>query len=166
MGEIMKKGFTLIEVMFAFAIFAAVAISYTTGVGSNLATSALMKDEVILRVLCEQKLNEIILDPPEYAESLTLKEESGTFKNKSDYKWSIKYARIKIPDLSSILGNSGEEESGQDSSGPMKLVFDKLKKNLEEIIWQVEVTVTDKRTDFNYTLSYWPYNYKAKVKLQ
>ncbi len=164
-----KNGFSLLEVMFAFAIFAAVAVSYTTGIGSNLAQSALMRDEVILRNLCEQKINELILNPPEFGEALTLKKDSGKFEGNEDYEWSVEYARMKIPDISTLMNSESEEgteEQNDPASGAKKMIIGKLIKNIEELVWQTRVTVKDKRTDFSYTLSYWPINPNAKISFQ
>ena len=46
-----------------------------------------------------------------------------------------------------------------------KIIFDNFRDNLEKIVWQLKVTITNKVTEYNYTLSTWVVNDKEKVKL-
>ena len=65
-----KKGFTLMEVMIAISIFAVFATVFVTGQGYNLLDSSKLKDEMLMKDLCENKINEIITNPPELRDSL------------------------------------------------------------------------------------------------
>jgi hypothetical protein len=59
----------------------------------------------------------------------------------------------------------------QSSSGPNrnaaleKMVFDELKKNIEKIVWQARVTVTNKETKYSYSLATWLTNYNERIQL-
>ena len=50
-------------------------------------------------------------------------------------------------------------------SGLQKQIMDTVTKNLEKLIYQVNVVVRNKQTDYNYELSTWLYNYGEKVDL-
>ena len=43
------------------------------------------------------------------------------------------------------------------------MVFEKLKKNMEKILWQVKVTTTNTETDYKYELTSWITNSEAKL---
>ena len=62
------------------------------------------------------------------------------------------------------MGAEEEDSNSQDNSKAMKkIIFEKLKKNIEEIIWQISVTVTEPNTNYSYTLNSWVTNEKAKI---
>ena len=133
-----KSGFSLVEVMIALTLFALFITAFSVGFGTNVQNSARLDEEYLLHRLTEQILNQIVLQPPEFSESLTLTPETKTFEETqfNDYEYTIEYKRIAIPDLSKIQGQ--EEQEGQDDpssqNGRIKAVFDKLKENLENIV--------------------------------
>jgi hypothetical protein len=45
------------------------------------------------------------------------------------------------------------------------MVFEELKKNIEKIVWQARVTVTNKETKYSYSLSTWLTNYNEKIQI-
>jgi prepilin-type N-terminal cleavage/methylation domain-containing protein len=50
------QGFTLMEVMIAISIFAIFASVFVTGQGYNLLDSSSLKDEILLKDICENKI--------------------------------------------------------------------------------------------------------------
>ncbi|MBF0363113.1 MAG: prepilin-type N-terminal cleavage/methylation domain-containing protein [Oligoflexia bacterium] len=200
-SNIAAAGFTLIEVVIAITLFAIFIIAFISTEGSNVRDSVNMKEELLLQKLCENKLNQIILDPPELTESLTLIPKSGSLDEEgyADYEYTVEYKRLKIPNLSAITGEgeedgassgggsgsgegaaaSGESASSASSGDPQadkeskdkqakmfqNKVFEMMKKNIEEMIWQVKVTVQNKSSKFPFSLVSFIDNKKAKVKL-
>lgn len=184
-----QSGFSLLEVMIAITIFAIFITAYITSEGYNMADSGIMKKELILQKLCKEKLLEITLNPPVLTDALTLIPKTGNFEESGhpDYEYKIEYKKLKIPDLSQIEGTQGEEDSGGESSDsdslspPLddegesspegdkksmeKQIFNIMKKNIEELIWQVRVTVNEKGTQFPFALSTLIKNPKAKVQV-
>lgn len=161
-----NSGFTLLEVLIAVTIFSVFITIYVASQGYNLADSVLLREEIQLKRLCKDKLNEVITDPPELRESLTLSPTVKTFDEFKEYEYQITWRRLKIPDASKMMGD--EEDSGQSSGktyGIQKSLLEKVTKNMEEMIWQVEVTVRNKETEFEYSLSTWISNPKAKIKI-
>lgn len=160
-----ERGFSLVEVLIALTIFAVFATAFISSQGSNVADSARIDEENLIAQLCENKLNEIILNPPEFRESLTLSKETKGFEAEEikDYEYTIEYRRLKIPNFAKIAGESGEE--GVQSSSSQGKIFDIIKKNVEEMIWQVSVTVRNKNTDYKFTLTSWLENTQAKVSI-
>ncbi len=171
------KGFTLLEVMIALTIFAVFAAMFVVGQSGNLADSVQMREESLLRILCLNKINEILNDPPEFNDQLVISKEKKTFEDYPNYEYTLEYKKLKIPDLSQIAGKSGagggegasgEEDGGEDnaqsSTSANATIFKNIKDNLESMVWQVRVTVTNKKTGFFYVLAAWPNNKNAKVK--
>lgn len=159
------KGFSLIEVLIALTIFAVFATAFISSQGSNVVDSARIDEENLIAQLCENKLSEIILNPPEFRESLTLSKETKPFEGEEvkDYEYTIEYRRLKIPNFAKIAGESSEE--GATSNSAQGKVFDLIKKNIEEMIWQISITVRNKNTDYKYTLTTWLENTAAKVSI-
>jgi prepilin-type N-terminal cleavage/methylation domain-containing protein len=161
------QAFTLIEVMTAMLIFALFATAFVTSMGYNVTTSEKMKLESELRNACEYKINEIIENPPEFREALTLKKDSGDFKEKelSDMKYEIEYKKFLIPDLAKIKGNAEGDEDANESQMETKL-FETIKKNMEKMLWHVEVRVIHKPTEQSMSLSTWLYDPKVEIQIQ
>jgi prepilin-type N-terminal cleavage/methylation domain-containing protein len=160
-----RDGFSLLEVMIALSIFSFFITVYITSEGYNLSDSSMMREEIILRNLCENKINQLLVNPPELKESLTLTADKGTFKDNPNYSYEIEYKHFTIPDLSSL--NRGEEENSEDGqqNAIKKMIFKQVETHIKELVWQVRVTVTNKDSGFPFTLSTWIYNGKAKVNI-
>lgn len=158
-----QHGFSLVEVMIATAIFAVFSVAFIGGIGQNLFTSTTFKDEVIISQLAESKINELLITPPEFRESLTdAAAETKTFEDFPDFEYKVKMAKFFVPDLGKIQGAAEGEE--QD---PMQArIFEQVKKNMEEILWQMSVTVKHKPSGRTFELSSWLINEKAQVNVQ
>ena len=155
------RGFTLVEVMIATGIFAVFVAAYMIAQGFNISDSAQFAEELRLRSLAEMKINEIVLDPPEFSDSLTMTRETKSFENEERYSYTLEWRKFILPDLTKIKG----EEGGADD--PVKMVeaklFEKIKENMEKMVWQLEVTIKNKSTGENYTVSTWLYNGDAEL---
>lgn len=161
-----QSGFTLLEVMIAIAIFTVFASVFVTGQGYNLIDSAKLKNELLLKDLCENKINEIISSPPELRDSLTLTKDTKVFENNPNYQYSIEYKKFIVPDMNKLKNSADDDEAQQSSQSQMeKRVWTVFKENMEKMIWQVEVTVKDKSTEDSFKLSTWLYNQNAEVKI-
>jgi hypothetical protein len=148
--------------LFMFSLFIAV---FATSNGYNLSDSQMLKEEILLKQLAENKLNELILTPPKnFSKSLTLG--GGTTKTIDgfdNYESKVIYKEFFIPDFNKITGQEGGDDGAD--KGIQQKVFAKIKENLEKIVWQVEVTIRNKDTDFSYSISTWLYNHKAKLNV-
>ncbi|MBF0364483.1 MAG: type II secretion system protein [Oligoflexia bacterium] len=183
--RVTQKGFTLIEVLMATTLLGIFATAYMAAEGFNVTDSVTMKKEMVLQKLCENKLNQTLLDVPDLEDGLTLAPKTGNFSEEGlpEYEYSIEFQRLKIPDFSKIIGEGGGDGEGGDSGGDAgegddgggmksgndaiaKKIFEMVKKNVEEMIWQVRVTVKEKGTDFPFTLASFVSNRKAKIKVQ
>jgi prepilin-type N-terminal cleavage/methylation domain-containing protein len=162
-------GFTLIEVMIAITVFATFMASFMLVSGSNVSDSMTMRRELILQKLCSLKMNSLQNNPPELSENLTLKPEVGNFDEDGfpDYEWSVEYKKMVIPDLAKIQGETGEDTDKAAGDNAIKTkIFDMIKKNTEELLWQVKVSVNEKNQKFTYSLSSFIRNEKGKVKIE
>lgn len=164
-----NKGFTLVEIMIAMTIFAVFISAYVVSQGGNLMDSTMLREEILLKQLCEQKINEILLHPPEFKDNLTLSKEIKTFEKYPEYEYILEWKKLKIPDLGKMQGADQKEDQLEESkaaaSGIQKTLMSKLKENMEKLIWQFEVTIKNKETGFIYSASSWIMNEKHEVKI-
>ncbi len=167
-----SKGFTLIEVLIALTIFAVFISIFVLGQGGNLADSTMLREEITMRELCTEIVNEITSNPPELRESLTLSTETKNFENtketayKENYQYTIEWKRFKFPDIEKITGEiQGSDSSDGSIAGIEKSLIEQITKNMEEMIWQVQVTITNKESNYQYSLSTWILNRDAKMEV-
>lgn len=161
-----EAGFTLMEVMISIAIFAVFASVFVTGFGYNLMDSGKFKEDILLKDYCENKINEIISNPPSLTDSLTLSKETKNVDTNSDYQTIVQFKKFKVPEISKILGNEKTDSDEENQTNQMqKKIFSIYKENMEKMLWQVEVTTKNKITGNTFKLSSWIYNQNADVKI-
>lgn len=179
-----QKGFTLIEVLIAITLFAFFTTAFLTSQGYNVSDSELSEQQLILQQLCERKINELHLDPPKFQNIMgSGLKETKKFEEKdlSNFEYTLEVKKLTIPDFAQLFGQKGgvdqegqdayegdyfnENNTSQRNSGLEKMVFEELKKNIEKIVWQARVTVTNKETKYSYTLSTWLTNYNERIQL-
>ncbi len=162
-----NSGFTLIEVMIALAIFGVFVVSFMASQGYNVSDSTSMRAELKLKELVQSKINEIIVVPPEFNDALTMKPTTGKFENNDGFKYEVTYKKFKVPDLDKIKGN--EESANEDNSAESaieKKIFENVAKNLETVLWQVQVKVINELNGQEMTMSTWLLNDKAEIVLE
>jgi prepilin-type N-terminal cleavage/methylation domain-containing protein len=162
-----QQGFTLMEVMIAISIFAIFASVFVTGEGYNLLDSSTLKDEILLKDICENKINEIITNPPELRDSLTLSKDISTDEKNPNIEVSVQYKKFFVPDMKKIVGNQ-DDGSNKDVSAQEQMqnrLFSVFKSNMEKMIWQVEVSAKNKYNDSSFKLATWLYNSNADVQI-
>lgn len=161
------KGFTLVEVMIAMTIFALFITAFLMSQGANISGSVTMEEDLVMQGLAERKISEVLLDKPVFTNATENDVESKKFEEEEfqKYKYTIQFKKLEFPNFEQLTGAESEEESAQQdkNAAVKKMVFDKLKKNMEEILWQVRVTITNTETDYSYTLSTWLTNDRAKI---
>lgn len=178
-----QAGFSLLEVMIAVTLFAFFITAFLTSTGYNVSDSELSEEQITLQMLCERKINELYLDPPKFSNATADFKETKPFedKNYSNYEYTLELKKLTIPDFAELFGQKdaasddakksyegdyyNESTKGQRNSSLEKMVFEELKKNIERIIWQARVTVTNKETKYNYTLSTYLTNYNERIQL-
>lgn len=161
-----QAGFSLMEVMIAVTIFAVFITAFVTAQSGNVGNSVQMNESVILLRLCENKINEAILNPPKFT-NLTDKEvetKNFTTEGYKQYKYTIEYKKVEFPDFNSITGQTEEDTNRQGNDALVKkTLFKKLKENIEKIIWQVRVEVVNTETLEKYELTSWVDNTNAQL---
>lgn len=154
------------EVMIAIAIFSVFATAFVTGQGYNLLDSSKLKEDILLKDLCENTLNDLITNPPELRDAITLSKETKDFEKSPDYKYTIEYKKFFVPDMNKIAGKEKDDEDNESKQKMLeKKIFKTFKENMEKMIWQVEVTVENKISKEQFKLSTWIYNQNAEVKI-
>jgi prepilin-type N-terminal cleavage/methylation domain-containing protein len=165
-----KSGFTLIEVMIAISIFAVFASVFVTGFGYSLLDSGKLKEDILLKDYCENKINDLITNTPTLTDSLTLTKDTKDVEGDSNYQTIVEFKKFTVPDVTKIMGAKGAEEGGQTEAESQQAqmqqrIFTVYKENMEKMIWQVEVTTKNKLTNQTFRLSSWLYNQQADVKI-
>lgn len=163
-----QTGFTLLEVLMAMTIFSFFIMAFMLSQGFNITSSTRMAEDVRMHNLCERMINESILNPPKFTNATENDVVSKNFSEEGikHYKYTIKYKKMEVPDFATLIGKTEEQATEEVSSNEdalKKLVYDKLKKNVEQIIWQLQVTITNTETDYKYSLSSWVINPEAKM---
>lgn len=168
--------------LIAITLFAFFVTAFLTSQGYNVSDSQLSEEQLVLQQLCERKINELHLDPPKFQNMIGGLKETKTFEENdlSGFEYTLEIKKLTIPDFAQLFGQKGGvSEEGQEAyegdymnqsgssrnSGLEKMVFEELKKNIEKMVWQARVTVTNKETKYSYTLSTWLTNYNEKIQL-
>lgn len=178
-----QSGFSLLEVMIALTLFAVFVSTFLVTQGYNISDSALNEEQLLLHQLCDTKMQETLINPPRFTNALKDTKEVKAFEEKeyANYSYTIEWKKLKVPDFGKIFaanagagGEAGEQESGgyfdenqrgNRNSSVEKLVFDRMKENIERAVWQLRLTVTNKETNYSYTLSRWLTNYDEPIQL-
>ena len=149
-----KRGFSLLEVMMAMFIVAIFGVALLTGIGGNVFRSSEMREDLKVVELVEMKINELILDPPEFDETLlTAFTNEEKFKDFPDYTYSIKMHPFMLADYLASLGQGPESEEYAEEGELYKRVFNMVSRNVQKMIWQIEVTVTHTESERSYSVS-------------
>lgn len=179
-----QGGFSLIEVLIAITLFAFFVTAFLTAQGFNVSDSQLSEEQLNLQQLCERKINELYLDPPKF-ESLSIGgiKETKAFEEKdlSNFEYTLEIKKLTVPDFAQLFGQKdavsqegkdaysgnymSDKNKNQRNTGVEKMVFEELRKNIEKIVFQARVTVTNKETKYSYSLSTWLTNYNEKIQL-
>ncbi|MFL5783542.1 MAG: prepilin-type N-terminal cleavage/methylation domain-containing protein [Bacteriovoracaceae bacterium] len=181
-----ERGFSLLEVMIAFVLFTLFVTAFLTSTGYNVSDSTKNEEQLLLETLCERKLNQIMLDPPKFQNitSSGLKETKKFEESAlSNYEYTLEVKKLMMPDFTQMFAQKGGTNQAADDAyegnyfgngggakkggnGALeKMVFEELRKNIEKIIWQARVTVTNRETKASWSLSTYLTNYNEKVQI-
>ena len=158
------KGFSLLEVMIALGIFFAMAVAFIDVQTANISSSIRMDSEVSLHNLAELKMNEVLLQKKEFTNATKNDVDAGAFEIEGfeNFKYEVRITPIEFPDFSQIMGQK-DEDGTRSSNSMQKLIFNKLKKNMEELLWQVNVKVINTVSTDEYELNSWVTKSNAKI---
>lgn len=154
-----QKGLTLIEVLIAMTLFAVFVTVFVVTNGSNLRDSVNFKDEMKLRDLATSVINEVMVNPPELTEGLTLSPETKPIEGMPGYTYTVEWKKFELPDYTKMMGENNEDPRAEFQ----KKVFEQVKENMEKLVWQLAIEVRNKDSNMSYRLATWIYNQKAKV---
>ncbi|MBD65499.1 MAG: hypothetical protein CME62_09850 [Halobacteriovoraceae bacterium] len=168
--RIKDAGFSLIEVMIALAIFAVFAVSIISTQSANIHSSIRMSQDLVLHNLAEMKMNEALLGKREFTNVTDKDPETGSIDidGYKDFKFEIAYKKNEFPDFAQILGQDENEEErvqrNDPNAGVRKQIFNKLKGELEKLLWQITVTIIHP-DGTQYSLSSWVTRGNVRVEL-
>lgn len=167
-----SSGFTLLEVMVAVMLFMVFIMAFYSSEGYNVNDSATLEMDLKMHELATNVLNQTALNPPNFGTSF---KQTKNFEEKenSDYSYTVEMEKLELPDLAKLIPEPEEDSSGSaedaefaaDVNALQKMVLEKVKTNVERIIWQIRITITNKKFNTNYSLSTWITNPNEKVEL-
>lgn len=173
-----ESGFSLLEVMIAITLFAFFISAFLTSQGYNVSDSEVSEQQLILHGLAERTMNELLINPPRFSNATQDTKEKKKFEETdlANFEYELEIKKLVIPDFGQLFGgkNNNEdsdnnyyssENQGNRDSNLEKLIFEQLKKNIERMLWQVRITVTNKDNGMSYSLSSYLTDYNQKVQL-
>lgn len=167
-----EKGMTLIEVTIAIFLFAVFITAFMTGQGDNISDSIEFKGELLLKDIAEMKMNETIINPPQdfrpSGGKVKVNEEKKKFEDIEeypDYRYAVQLFKVTIPEFEKITGTSEDENNPNQDQAIQKRIFDNFKRNMEQLVWQIVITVEHKPSGATYDLSTWYYNPTGRIQL-
>lgn len=165
------KAMTLIEVLIAVFIFSIFILAFISAQGNNINTSIRFKEELKLRDIAEIIINEQLINPPEVKVSsgkVKVKNISELkykkFEEDEAYEYSIETYKISIPDFDKIIGSNEQSQEEKQKQSTQKLIYEKFKDNMENLVYQMSVTIRHIPSQKTFTLSSWFY-VEGEVKL-
>lgn len=164
--ETKERGFSLIEVLMAMTLFSFFIAAFMLSQGYNITSSSKMREDLQMHTLANRVIREKILNPPRFSNATENEIETKKFEEEAInyYQYTIEYKKIILPDLSAMIP---ENQLNQNSSEQalQKKVFDKLKENVELMLWQIKVKVENTQTKQFVEQATWITNAEAKVDL-
>lgn len=180
-GKILKnqKGFSLAEILVAIILFSIFGTGFFINQSGNITNSNRMGELLILHNLCERKMNEIMINPPEFNDTLEndIKEKEFEEDQYQDYRYRIEFRKLELPSFKKLLEAQSEEEGSNNNSNEgdggsagasqaiIKQVFEKIEENLKKVLWQVIVTVENTQSKRKYSLSSWIEDKNQKIEI-
>lgn len=161
-----QSGFSLLEVLIALALFAGMATAFITTQTNNISSSIRTLDDAKLLSLAELKMNETLIGKREFTNATKNDVDSGEFdiEGYEGFKYEVKITPIEFPSFDQLMGKDSSDSTSSEQNDPLqKMIFEKLKTNIEEIIWQVNVKVTDTVSGGTYELNSWITKSNAKI---
>lgn len=156
-----QKGFSLLEVVVALSIFAIFATVFVQSTGTQVNISMGFSEELKMRNLAQQVINELIIDGPDLSESLFVGSgETKSFENEENYSYNIAWSKFTLPDFAKLKGPDAEGETGIEQQ-----IAEKVRENMEKLVFQVEITIINKETGYSHSVSTWLYNGDAVLEL-
>ena len=162
---------SLLELLIAMAIFAVFGVAFMSGIGQNIFISGMNKQDAKLIELAENKINEVIIDPPQLRETLLEgKPDVNKFDNHPGYSYSVVIKKITIPDYDKLSGNEEGIGDGGETGSSTNMIkqkaFSFIKNSMEKLVWQIRVTVYHQESGLKHTLSTWIYNRSDDIRIE
>ena len=160
-----RKGVSLLEMIIAMSIITIFGTVLLTGIGGNVFRSEEMRAELKMVELLELKINELIIDPPKFRKNL-LEEltDEKEFEDFPGYTYSIKMHPFMFSEYLAALGQGPESEDFEDGGELYRRIYNLVSKNLQKMVWQVEVTVTHTESQRSQSVSTLLHNRDANIE--
>jgi prepilin-type N-terminal cleavage/methylation domain-containing protein len=166
-GNKFQAGFTLMEVLAAVVIFALFFLGFSLSLFSSKRNSEDLQYETVLMEIAENKINTILISPPNLNDSLTLsvKKEDIEDKELSDYYLTVEWKKLVLPNISDMMKLQNADSTNTGTTSSSQTVFQKVQEALNNAIWQVQVVSYHKPSGLSYVLSSWIKNKDKKISL-
>lgn len=157
------KGFTLIEVMIALTILAALAITINSAWGGILLRNKYSQVKVEAVQLVQKKIIEIETEYKNRIQSLPSEKQTGIFEGDryKNYSWEWEAQELEIPDLSSLVDPEGQEAM-------LIAVLENFKTYINQSIKEVQVIVyhqVGKGKPLKFVVPFYMVNYDNPISM-
>lgn len=164
-----QKGFTLLEVMIAFAIMVVIITAVYTTQSGGLASSARNKNVVIATHLARNLINEEELKYEGLSFDRLPEKRSDNFPDQKGFKYTVEYKKVDFSALTDLLvrAMNAEKEKGGAVDENMGTVMRVFKDYLEKSVRRMTVTIEFEEGTGTTAMSFTQLlvNYDEEVKL-
>lgn len=157
-----QRGFTLLELMIAFALLTVILAAVFITQGTSISASTRAKNILIATNLASNLINEQELKYEGMTFEQLPKDENGNFPEPNqNYKWVIKYEEVEFQTLADILMKKNEKEGLDANTAQVaKLFLDYLKKSVRRM--HLTVSWPDGKGESSQTFTQLLVNYDAE----
>lgn len=155
-----ESGFTLLEVMVAFALIVVIVFAAVLTQSQGLVTSVRDRDILIATELAKNLINQEELKREGQNFDTLEDKENGTFETNSRFKWTIEYAKVDFSALTDLIAKEqakqqkdgeADAENSQQTATVMRVFKDYLEKSVRRM--KVTIEWTDGKGTSNQTFT-------------
>ncbi len=138
-----EAGFTLLEVMVAFALIVVIVFAAVLTQSQGLLTSTRDKNVLIATTLAKNLINqEELKREGQSFDTLIDEKQTGTFESNSKFKWTIEYSKVDFSALTDLIAKeSAKDESAAENAGQTQMIMRIFKDYLEKSVRKMKVTI-------------------------
>ncbi len=140
-----QAGFSLLEVMIAFAIIVVIVFATVITQSGSVASSARNKNVIIATNLARNLINEqeLLYEGLDFEHLPKSKTETFPEPKEPSFKWTIAYDEIDFAPLTELLASQSakENEKGGDSNGQTEMLLRVFKEYLGKSVRRMTVTI-------------------------
>lgn len=137
-----QEGFSLLEVMIAFAIIVVIVFVTVITQSGSIASSARNRNVIVATTLARNLINEQEVKYEGTALDQLPKKESDNFAEPyAGYKWTVEYAEVDFSAMADLVAKQLEKPNGEGADEQVSKVIDLFQQHLKKSVRRMTVTV-------------------------